>query len=121
MESQEDFKFVEKVAKGASMIGCHLGMGSKLMANRMIDKWKVRLVGNGYLHMARDGNAIISPVIDSASIRLALALAAKYDLEIAILKYPLRSLAARCMRHSTFPTLMANGLIDMAGPDPLSI
>jgi len=80
MKRNEDFKFVEKVVEGASMIGCCLGMGSKLMANRTIDKWKVRHVGNGYLQMPRDYNDITSPVIDSASIRLALALAAKYDL-----------------------------------------
>ena len=35
-----------------------------------------------------DYNEITSPVIDSASIRLALGLAAEYDLEIAILDIP---------------------------------
>jgi hypothetical protein len=63
-------------------------MGRKLMANGIIDKWKVRLVGRGDLQKPGDYNDITSPVIDSASIGLALGLAAKHDLEIAVLDIP---------------------------------
>jgi hypothetical protein len=71
MESHEVFTFVEKVPEGASMIGSRWVMGRKLMANGIIDKWKVRLVGRGDLQKPGDYNDITSPVIDSASIRLA--------------------------------------------------
>ena len=85
MESHEVFTFVEKVPEGASMIGSRWVMGRMLMANGTIDKWKVRLVGLGDLQKPADYNDITSPVIDSASIRLALGLAAKHNLEIAVL------------------------------------
>jgi len=88
LESHEVFTFVEKVPEGASMIGSRWVMGRKLMANGTIDKWKVRLVGRGELHKPGDYTHITSPVIDSASIWLALGLAAKHDLEIAVLDIP---------------------------------
>jgi len=88
MESHEVFTFVEKVPEGASMIGCRWDMGRKLMANGTIDKWKVRLVGRGDLQKPGDYDDITSPVIESASIRLALGLAAKHNLEIAVLDIP---------------------------------
>ena len=55
------------------------------MANGTIDKWKVQLVSRGDLQKPGDYKDITSPVIDSASIQLALGLAAKHDLEIAVL------------------------------------
>jgi len=85
MESHEVFTFVEKVPEGASTIGNHWVMGRELMANGTIDKWIVRLVGRGDHQKPGDYNDITSPVIDSASIRLTLGLAAKHDLEIAVL------------------------------------
>jgi len=88
MESHEVFTFVEKIPEGASMNGSHGVMGRKLMANARIDKWKVRLVGRGDLQKSGDCTEITSAVIDSASIRLALSLAAEHDLEIAILDIP---------------------------------
>jgi len=88
MESDEVFTFVEKVPERASMIGSRWVMGMKLMSTRTIDKWKVRLVGCGNIQKPGDNNDITSPVIDSASIRLALGLAARQDLEIAVLDIP---------------------------------
>jgi len=85
MESHEVFTFIEKVPDGASMIGSRWVMGRKLMANVTIDKWKVRLVGHGDHQKPPDFNDITSAVIDSASIRLAVGLAAKHDLDIAVL------------------------------------
>jgi hypothetical protein len=95
MECLEVFTFVDKVPEGASMIGTCWVMGRKLMANGTIDKWKVRLVGRGNLQKPADYNDITSPVIDSTSIRLALGLAAKHDLEIAILDIPTAFLGCR--------------------------
>jgi hypothetical protein len=86
MESHEVFTFIVKVPEGASRIGSYWVMGRKLMANGTIDKWKVRLVGHGDLQKPGDYNDIPSPVIESASIRLALGLAANHNLEIAFLK-----------------------------------
>jgi hypothetical protein len=60
-------------------------MGRKLQANGQTEKWKVRLVGHGDQQMPGDYNDFTSPVIDSASVRLALRLAAKQNLEITIL------------------------------------
>jgi hypothetical protein len=85
MESYGVLTFVQKVPSGTSMIESRWVMGRKLLANGHIDKWKVRLVGRGDLQKPGDYNEITSPVINSASIRLALGLAAEYDLEIAIL------------------------------------
>jgi hypothetical protein len=59
-----------------------------LVANGTIDKWKVRLVGHGDLQKPGNNNHITSPVIYSTSTRHALGLAAKHDLEIAILDIP---------------------------------
>ena len=120
MESNEVFTFVEKVSEGASMIGSRWIMGRKVMANGTIDKWKVRHVGRGDLQKSGEDNDITSAVIDSASIRLALGLAAKHDLEISVLDIPMPSSAAICMRLSICASLKSNGLIHMAGPDPLS-
>jgi len=99
MESHEVFTIVEKVPQGASMIGSRWVMGRKRMANGTIDKWKVRLVGHGDLQKPGNYNDITSPVIDSASIRLALSLAAKHDLEIAVLGIPTAFLS--CPLHET--------------------
>jgi len=120
MESHEVFTFVEKVPEGASMIGSRWVMGRKLMANGTIDRWKVRHVGRGDLQKPGDYNDITSPVIDSASIRLALSLAAKHDVEIASSTSRLLSSAALCIRLSICASQMANGPIHMATPDPLS-
>jgi hypothetical protein len=112
MESHEVFTFVEKVPEVASMIGRCWVMGRKLMANGTIDKWKVRLVGRGDLQQPGDYNDITSPVIDLASIWLALALAAKHDLEIAVLDFPTAFLG--CPLHET----LYMGLPDGEWPDP---
>jgi len=94
------------------MIGSHWVMGRKLMANGTIDKWKVRLVGRGDLQKPGDYNVITSPVIDSASIRLALGLAAKHDLEIAVLDIPTAFLG--CPLHETLYMRLPEGEF----PDP---
>jgi hypothetical protein len=107
MESHEVFTFVDKVPEGASMIGSRWGIGRKLMANGTIDKWKVRLVGRGDLQKPGDYNDITSPVIDSASIRLALGLAAKHDLEIAVLDIPTAFLG--CPLHETLYMRLPEG------------
>jgi hypothetical protein len=99
MEGHKVFTFIEKGPEGASMIGSRWVMGRKLMANGTIDKWKVRLVGRGDLQKPGDYNDITSPVIDSASIRLPLGLAAKHDLEIAVLDIPTAFLG--CPLHET--------------------
>jgi len=112
MESHEVFTFVEKVPEGASMIGSRWVMGRKLMANGTIDKWKVRLVGHGNLQKPGDYNDITSPVIDSASIRLALRLEAKHDLEIAVLDIPTAFLG--CPLHETLYVRLPEG----EWPDP---
>jgi hypothetical protein len=112
MERHEVFTFVEKVPEGASMIGSHWVMGTKLMANGTIDKWKVRLVGRGDLQKPGDCNDITSPVIDSASIRLALGLAAKHDLGIAVLDIPTGFLG--CPLHETLYVRLPEG----EWPDP---
>jgi hypothetical protein len=112
MERHEVFTFVEKVPEGASMIGSRWVMGRKLMANGTIDKWKVRLVGRGDLQKPGDYNDITSPVIDSASIRLALGLAAKHDLEIAVLDIPTAFLG--CPLHETLYMRLPEG----EWPDP---
>jgi len=93
------FTFVEKVPEDASVIESRWVMGRKLLANGQIDKWKVRLVGRGDQQKASDYNDITFLVIDSASIRLALGLAAKYNLEIAVLDIPTAFLG--CPLHET--------------------
>jgi hypothetical protein len=112
MESHEVFTFVEKVPDGASMIKSRWVMGRKLMANGTIDKWKVRLVSRGDLQKHGDYNDITFPVIDSASIRLALSLAAKHDLEIAVLDIPTAFLS--CPLHETLYMRLPDG----EWPDP---
>jgi len=112
MESHEVFTFVEKVPEGSTMVGSHWVMGRNLMANGTIDKCKVRLVGRGDLQMPGDFNDITSPVIDWASIRLALGFAAKHDIEIAILDIPTAFLG--CPLHDT-PYMR---LPDGEWPDP---
>jgi len=112
MESHEVFTFVEKVPEGASMIGSHWVMGRKLMANGTIDKWKVRLVSRGDLQKPGDYNDITSPVIDSAWIWLALGLAAKHDLEIAVLDILTTFLG--CPLHKTLYMRLPEG----EWPDP---
>jgi len=107
MESHEVFTFIEKVPEGASMIGICWVMGRKLMANGTIDKWKVQLVGRGDLLKPGDYNDITSPVIDWASIWLALGLAAKHDLEIAVLDIPTAFLT--CPLHETLYMCLPEG------------
>jgi hypothetical protein len=99
LKSPQVFTFVEKVPEGASMIGSRWVMGRNLMANGTIKKWKVQIVGRGNLQKPGDYNDITSPVIDSASIRLALGLAAKHDLEIDVLDIPTAFLG--CPLHET--------------------
>jgi len=112
MESHEVFTFVDKVPEGASMIGSRWVMGRKLMANGTFDKWKVRLVGRGDVQKPGDYNDITSPVIDSASIRLALGLAAKHNREIAVLNIPTAFLG--CPLHVTLNMRLPEG----EWPDP---
>ena len=112
MESHEVFTFVEKVPEGASKIGSRWVMGRKLIAKGTIDKWKVRLVGRGDLQKPGDYNDITSPVIDLASIRLTLSLAAKHDLEIAVLDIPTAFLG--CPLHGTLYMRLPDG----EWPDP---
>jgi hypothetical protein len=94
------------------MIGSRWIMGRKLMANGTSDKWTVRLVGRGDLQKPGNYNDITSPVIDSASIRLALGLAAKHNLEIAVLNIPTAFL--RCPLHETLYMRLPEG----EWPDP---
>jgi len=112
MVSHEVFTFLDKVPEGASMIGSRWVMGRKLMANGSIDKWKVRLVGRGDLQKPGDFNDITSPVIDSASIWLALDLAAKHDPEIAVLDSPTAFVG--CLLHVSFYMHLPEG----EWPDP---
>jgi hypothetical protein len=112
MENHGVFTFVQKVPNGASMIESRWVMGRKLLANGQVDKWKVRLVGRGDLQKPGDYNEITSPVIDSASIRLALGLAAEHDLEIAILDIPTAFLG--CPLHETLYMRLPEG----EWPDP---
>jgi hypothetical protein len=112
MESHEVFTFVDKVPEGASMIGSCWVMGTKLMANGTIDKWKVQLVGRGDLQKPGDYNDITSPVNDSASIRLALGRAAKHDLEIDVLNILTAFLG--CPLHETHYMCLPEG----EWPDP---
>ena len=112
MEDHEVFTFVEKIPQGASMIQSRWVMGRKLLPNRLIDKWKVRLVGRGDQQKPGDYNDITSPVVDSTSIRLALGLAAKHDLEIAVLDIPTAFL--RCPLHETIYMRLPDG----EWPDP---
>jgi len=107
MESHEVFTFIEKVPEGASMIESRWVMRRQLICNRTIDKWNVRLVGRGDLQKPGDYNDITSPVIDSASIQLALDLAAKHDLEIAVLDIPTAFLG--CPLHATLYTPLPDG------------
>jgi len=99
MESHEVFTIIDKVPEGASMTGSHWVMGKNLMANRTIDRWKVQLVGRGDLQKPGHYNDITSPVIASASIQLALGLATKHNLEIAVLNIPSAFLG--CPLHGT--------------------
>jgi len=107
MESHEVFSFVEKVPEGASMNGSCWVMGTKLMANGTIDKWKVRLGGRGDLQMPGHYIDIASPVIDLASIRPALSCAAKHQLEIAVFHIPTAFLG--CPLHETLYMCLPDG------------
>jgi hypothetical protein len=111
-ESHEVFTFVDKVPEGASVIGSCWVMGRRLMPNGTIDKWKVRLVGCGDLQRPGDYNDITSPGIVSASIRLALGIAAKQDHEIAVLDIPTALLG--CSLHETLYMYLPDG----EWPDP---
>jgi hypothetical protein len=82
------------------------------MAKGTIDKWKVRRVSLGDPQNPGDYNDITSPVIDSASIRLALGLAAKNDLQIAVLDIPTAYLS--CPLHETLYMRLPEG----EWPDP---
>jgi len=88
MESHGVFTFVERPPGDASMIESRWVFGRKLLASVQTERWKVRLVGRGDQQKPGDYNDITSPVIDSAPVRLALGIAAKHDLEIAILHIP---------------------------------
>ena len=106
------FTFVEKVPEGASMIQSQWVMGRKLLANGQIDKWKVRLVGHGDQQKPGDYKASTSPVINWASIRLALGLAAMHNLEIAVLDIPTAFLG--CPLYETLYMRLPDG----EWPDP---
>jgi len=112
MESHEVFTFIEKIPEGANIIDSRWVVGRKLMANGTIDKWKVRLVSQRDLQKPGDYNDITSPAIDLASIRLALRLAAKHDLEIAVLDIPTDSFG--CPLHETLYMRLTDG----EWPDP---
>jgi len=112
MESHEVFFFIEKVPEGASMIESRWVMGRKLMASGTIDKWKVQLVSRGDLQKPGDCKDITSPVIDLASIRLALGLAPNHNLEIAVLDTPTACLG--CNLHGTLYSCFP----DRKWPDP---
>jgi hypothetical protein len=86
-------------------------MGRKLLANGQTEKWKVRLVGCGDQQTPGGYIDITSPVIDSASVRLALGHAAKYDIEIAVLDIRLVFSAALCKRLSRCGSPMTSGLM----------
>jgi len=88
MESHGVFTFVERPPGDVSMIESRWVMGRKHLANGQTEKWKVRQVGRGDEQKPGDYNDITSPVIDSASGRLALGIAAKHDLEIAVHDIP---------------------------------
>jgi len=77
------------------MIESQWVLGRKLLANSQTAKWKVRPVGRGDQQKPGDYNDITSPVIDSASVRLALGLAAKHDVEIAVPDIPPAFLSCR--------------------------
>jgi hypothetical protein len=112
MESHGVFTFVERPPEDASMIESRWVMGRKILANGQTEKWKVRLVGRGDQQKPGDYNDITSPVIDSASVRLALSLAAKHDLEIAVLDIPTAFLG--CPLQDTLYMRLPNG----EWPDP---
>ena len=112
IENHEVISFVEKVPESASMIGSRWVVGRKLMANGTIAKWKVGLIGRGDLQKPGDYNDITSPVIDSASIRLALDVAPMHHCEIAVLDIPITFLG--CPLHETLYMRLPEG----EWPDP---
>jgi len=112
MERHEVFTFVDTVPEGATMIGSHWVIERNLIANGTIDKWKARRVGRGDLQKPCDYNDITSPVIDLASILLALGLATQDDLEIAVLDIQTAFLG--CPLHDTLYLRLHEG----EWPDP---
>jgi len=77
------------------------------MANGTIAQWKVRLVSHGYLPKSGDYHDITSPVIDSASIWLALGLEAMYHNVITVLDIPTAFLG--CPLHENVYTHLPEG------------
>ena len=68
---------------GKKPVGCKYVFKIKYHTDGSIDKYKVRLVAQGFLQQEGvDYNEIFAPVVDSTSISLLLAIANQEDWEI---------------------------------------
>ncbi len=74
---------VVKIPKGVKPITSKAVMRLKFDKNGNIERWKIRLVARGFTQKEGvDYDEIFAPVANLESIRIILALAAKYDLEL---------------------------------------
>lgn len=85
LKSLEDFNTFEVVdlPQGKKPVGCKYVFKTKFHPNGQIDKYKVRLVAQGFLQQEGvDYNEVFAPVVDSTSISLLLALSNQEDWEL---------------------------------------
>jgi hypothetical protein len=74
---------LEEIPKGAKAVGCKWVYKTKYDSQGNIDKFKARLVANGYTQREGiDYNEIFSPVSCKDSFRIIMALVGHYDLEL---------------------------------------
>jgi hypothetical protein len=74
---------LEKIPKGAKIVGCKWVYKTKYDSQGNIDKFKARLVAKGYTQREGiDYNETFSPVSCKDSFRIIMALVAHYDLEL---------------------------------------
>ena len=85
LRSLEDFDTFDVVTlpPGKKPVGCKYVFKTKFKPNGEIDKYKVRLVAQGFLQQEGvDYNEVFAPVVDSTSISLLLAIANQEDWEL---------------------------------------
>jgi Reverse transcriptase (RNA-dependent DNA polymerase) len=74
---------VVRLPLGAYIIGCRVVFDLKFTPNSMVDRFKTRLVAQGFSQrVGEDFTETFSPIIRAESLRFLLVLAASEDLEV---------------------------------------
>jgi hypothetical protein len=81
--SSNDVWDLEEIPKGSKTVGCKWVYKTKYDSNGNIEKYKARLVAEGFTQVEGvDYNETFSPVLCKDSFRMIIALVAHFDLEL---------------------------------------